>query len=188
MSTAPVSLAPRRPLFESLNTRWHGPTLGAFIAITLGHWLEHALQAVQIWVLHRPRKEALGALGDIWPALMRSEWLHYGYVFLTLMALALLLPGFTGRARTLWSAALVITVWHLFEHALLLVQAQSHLNLFGQAAPTSLLQLVVPRAELHLVYNALVTIPVFVAMFMHFFAKGEDADAAPCRCAGWLGS
>jgi hypothetical protein len=40
-------------------------------------------------------------------------------------------------------------------------------------------QLLVPRVELHLFYNAVVTIPMAVAMYYHLIAE-PDEDACTC--------
>ena len=64
-----------------------------------------------------------------------------------------------------------ISIWHLFEHTLLFAQATIHHNLFGKPVPTSLLQLVIPRVELHLFYNTLVTVPVVVAMTLLYRSR-----------------
>lgn len=96
-----------------------------------------------------------------------------------LVGLAVLLPGFVGGARAWWKAALVIQLWHHMEHALLLYQAQANNNLFGEPVPTSVVQLVLPRVELHLFYNAIVTIPMVVAMYLH---SRSSSDALPARC------
>jgi hypothetical protein len=38
-----------------------------------------------------------------------------------------------------------------------------------------------PRVELHLVYNALVSIPMAIALYYHVFPpQGEAARASPC--------
>ena len=99
-----------------------------------------------------------------------------------LVGLVLLRPGFTGRARTWWTIALGIQVWHHFEHLLLLVQHQTGANLAGRAVPTSVLQLLFPRVELHLFYNAVVFAPMVVAMWLHRRPSSQTADD-PCGCA-----
>ena len=81
------------------------------------------------------------------PWLVKQEWLHYGYALVMLIGLIILRPGFVGRARTWWTIALAIQVWHHFEHLLLLIQAQTHTYLLGRKEPTSLLQLFFPRVE-----------------------------------------
>ena len=40
-----------------------------------------------------------------------------------------------------------------------------HYPLFGAKVPTSILQLVFPRVELHLFYNVVVFIPMVIAMW-----------------------
>lgn len=92
-----------------------------------------------------------------------------------LLGLFLLRPGFGGRARTWWTAALVIQFWHHFEHLLLLVQRMSGHFIGDLSAPTSLLQLAFPRVELHLAYNTAVTVPMVVAMILYVRAAGRRA-------------
>src|SRR5229473_2029213 len=94
-----------------------------------------------------------------------------------------LLPGFVGRSRTWWVAALVIQFWHHIEHALLQGQVIAGRTLFGAAAPTSIVQLWIPRVELHLFYNTLVFIPMIVAMYYHVFPAAPDAARMRCSCA-----
>ena len=86
--------------YEKLNTRWHERALQIFMVIVLGHWAEHLVQAYQVWVLDRPRPAARGVLGQFFPWLVTSEWLHYWYAIVMLAGLFLLRPGFAGRART----------------------------------------------------------------------------------------
>src|SRR5215210_1151340 len=147
-------------LIESLNGRYHRMALNVFLVIVVAHWIEHILQAIQIFVLHWPRPQAGGALVLVFPWLVSSEWLHYFYAIVMLIGLIILQPGFQGRSRTWWNIALVIQFWHHIEHALLMWQALTQHFLFGRAAPVSILQLFFPRAELHLFYNAVVFIPM----------------------------
>jgi hypothetical protein len=49
--------------------------------------------------------------------------------------------------------------------------------------PTSLVQLWVPRVELHLFYNAVVFLPMVVAMFHHMFPPDPAAAGQRCTCA-----
>ncbi len=168
-----------------LNGPFHREALRVLLALTLAHWLEHILQAIQVFVLRWPRGVSRGALGLLFPWLVASEWLHYAYALVMLLGLVFLRSGFRGRSRRWWDAALVIQVWHHAEHMLLLGQALAHQPLFGASVPTSLLQLVIPRVELHLVYNALVFIPMMVAMCEHMrprFGLRDPADLPPCNC------
>ncbi|MFC7221050.1 hypothetical protein ACFQLX_23245 [Streptomyces polyrhachis] len=182
--------APTRPhakpstgLLDTLNTRHHKVALTAFGLLVVAHWAEHLAQAVQIYIYHWPLPEARGVLGIPFPWLVKSEWMHYGYALLMLAGFLLLRPGFTGRARTWWDVALGIQIWHHLEHLLLLVQAQSGTFLLDRTVPTSIVQLAFPRVELHLFYNALVTIPMLVAMALHRRPHPEGAPAPRCDCA-----
>lgn len=170
-------------LVEALNGRYHRTALSVFFVIVLGHWLEHILQAIQIFVLHWPRPQALGALGYLFPWLVSSEWLHYFYAIVMLIGLILLQPGFQGRARLWWNISLAIQFWHHIEHALLLFQALTRHFLFGAAAPTSVLQLFFPRVELHLFYNGLVFIPMVIAMYFHAYPPKSEHNRYTCTCA-----
>ncbi len=172
-----------RSAVRTLNTRYHKAGLAFYLFIVVAHWAEHVAQAVQIWVLGWSLPEARGVLGVPFPWLVTSEWMHYGYALIMLVGLVLLLPGFTGRARTWWKISLGVQVWHHLEHLLLLLQALSGANLAGRAAPTSIIQLLVPRVELHLFYNALVFAPMVVAMYLHRRPSATERAAMRCACA-----
>jgi hypothetical protein len=167
---------------RSLNGPHHRAALSVFMVIVLAHWAEHIAQAIQLWGLGWKPTQARGVLGLPFPWLIRSEWLHYGYAILMLIGLFLLRPGFTGRSRTWWTIALGIQFWHHIEHLLLLLQAQTGHYLFGRSVPTSLLQLVVPRVELHLFYNTIVFIPMVVAMYLHLRPALAEIRTVPCSC------
>ncbi|MEU4025888.1 hypothetical protein [Streptomyces anulatus] len=168
---------------DSLNSGHHQLALRFFLFIVVAHWAEHLVQAYQIYVMGWPIPEARGVLGIPFPWLVTSEWMHYGYALVMMVGLFLLRPGFTGRSDTWWKASLGIQVWHHLEHLLLLVQVLVGANLLGKAAPTSLVQLIMPRVELHLFYNTLVTIPMVVAMYLHTRANRQDNATARCVCA-----
>lgn len=170
-------------LVRTLNGPWHFWALNAFVLIVVSHWMEHLLQAIQIFVLGWPRPTALGALGLLYPWLVSSEWMHYGYALVMLGGLLLLLPGTAGQARTWWTIALAIQVWHHFEHLLLLGQAFAMHPLFGATVPTSIAQVFFPRVELHLFYNVIVTVPMLVAMYWHRYPTRHEASLATCCCA-----
>ena len=61
------------------------------------------------------------------------------------------------------------------------MQAVLGANLFDRPVPTSLVQLWVPRVELHLFYNTIVFIPMMVGMYFHLFPP--DARGQQCTCA-----
>lgn len=152
---------------EKLNSIWHRRALSAYMLIVFAHWAEHIAQAYQVFVLEWDRPEAGGVLGLWFPQLASSEVLHFVYNLGLLLGLACLRSGFHGRARTWWTAALVIQGWHFFEHLLLQLQWLTGFYLFGAHQQTSLLQLWVPRVELHFLYNSLVFLPMLVALFLH---------------------
>lgn len=167
-----------------LNTTGHKPAMLVFIGIVVLHWSEHIAQAVQIWVLGWSRPESRGLLGEAAPWLVSSEWLHYAFALVMLVGLLVLRPAMRGKALFWWDVAITIQVWHHLEHLLLLGQAVFHYNLFGAKVPTSILQAMLParRVEIHLVYNALVTIPMALAAVAHRW-PARDAKRPVCSCA-----
>jgi hypothetical protein len=173
----------RVSMHEKLNVQWHERALQLFMVIVLAHWAEHLAQAVQVWALHWPRPKAGGVLGLWFPWLVSSEVLHYGYALIMLVGIWVLRKGFVGVARKWWTVALVIQFWHHIEHLLLIGQATFHHNLFGSPVPASILQLLVPRVELHLFYNTVVFIPMIIGMYYHMFPAKQDAERALCTCA-----
>jgi hypothetical protein len=170
-------------LSRRLNREWHRPALQIFLAIVLAHWAEHLTQAVQIYVLAWPVPEARGVLGHWYPWLIQSEVLHYAYALVMLIGLWVLRSGFEGRARTWWTVALAIQFWHHIEHLLLIAQAVAGHNLLGSPVPVSLVQLWIPRVELHLFYNTIVFIPMVIGMYLHRFPPAAEAAHAECSCA-----
>ena len=169
---------------DRLNGALHERALQVFMVIVLGHWAEHLLQAIQIYVLGWPVPDALGALGYFYPWLVRSEVLHYGYAIVMLAGLWMLRGGFTGALdRKWWMISFWIQFWHHIEHLLLISQYMSGHNLLGRPVPTSIIQLWIPRVELHLFYNAIVFVPMVVAMVLHTRPTTEERAAARCGCA-----
>jgi hypothetical protein len=169
-------------LYDKLNAQWHERALFVFIAVVLAHWGEHLVQAYQIYVMHWPRPKAGGILGIWYPWLIQSEVLHYGYAIVMLAGIWILRKGFTGRARTWWTVALVIQFWHHIEHFLLIYQATTHHNFWGKPVPCSVLQLFFPRVELHLFYNTVVFIPMVVGMYYHMFPPKGEEGLSVCTC------
>jgi hypothetical protein len=170
-------------LVDDLNGRHHRIALWGFMAIVIAHWAEHVVQAAQIFLLGWERPDSRGVLGQFFPWLARSESLHYFYAIVMLIGLILLRPGFAGRARTWWTIALAIQVWHHFEHLLLVGQAVTGTHLFGRQENVSILQLVVPRVELHLFYNVAVFIPMVIAMLYHVYPTKDELHQVSCTCA-----
>jgi hypothetical protein len=133
--------------------------------------------------LHWPREPSFGLLGLAFPWLFKSEQLQYWIALVMLFALLVLRPAFTGPARLWWDVALGIQVWHHLEHLLLFGQVLLGLHLLGRPVQTSLFQLVFPRVELHLAYNALVTVPRAIALYLH--ARRRQQQGMEPRCTCW---
>lgn len=144
----------------------YGTIRKIFLVIMTAHWAEHIVQAYQVYVVGCERHHAMGLLGRYYPWLVHSEWLHFGYAIVTFLGLVMLRDDFFGPGLRLWDAAIIIQIWHLFEHTLLFIQAQGGFTLWRATEPTSVLQLFWPRIELHLFYNSAVTVPVILAMFI----------------------
>jgi hypothetical protein len=186
MHTAHVQRAagPAGTLLERLNTERHELALRIFLVIVLAHWAEHFLQTFQIYVLGWPVPQARGALGLVFPWLIASEALHYGYALVMLAGLWFLRTGFTGVLdRRFWMIAFWIQFFHHVEHGLLQAQAILGQNLFDRPVPTSIAQLWVPRVELHLFYNTIVFIPMVIAMYYHLFPPAQEVSRPQCTCA-----
>jgi hypothetical protein len=177
----PVSAMPS--LIERLNGPWHERALQIFLVIVLAHWAEHLAQAFQVYVLNWPIPNSRGVLGLWFPWLIKSEALHYGYAIIMLTGLWLFRGGFVGRSYTWWMIAFWIQFWHHIEHALLQGQAIAGANLFNSPVPVSIAQLVIPRVELHLIYNTLVFIPMVISMYQHMVPSEAERTQMRCTCA-----
>jgi len=173
----------RQSFVERLNGPWHERALRVFMAIVLAHWAEHLAQAMQVYALHWPVPESRGVLGLWFPWLVHSEALHYGYALVMLIGLWTLRSGFVGRAYIWWMAAFWIQFWHHIEHALLQGQVIAGQNLFNAPVPMSIAQLVIPRLELHLIYNSIVFVPMVVAMYRHLTPTEPERAQMHCGCA-----
>lgn len=137
-----------------------------FGVIMVAHWLEHLFQAYQVYVMHIDRACAFGMLGMKYPWLVKTEILHFGFAVLTTLMFVV-----AGRryfrnelAIKFWALGLMSSIWHLFEHYLLFVQALTHNYLFGKSVPTSIIQNFFPRIELHLFYNSVITVLMVAAL------------------------
>ena len=183
-TNAAVCAAPPVRFLDRLNGPGHELALRVFMVIVLAHWAEHLIQAFQIYLLGWPVPEARGVLGYFYPWLIKSEVLHYGYAVVMLAGLWALRPGFTGVGeRRWWTIALAIQFFHHVEHAILFGQALVGQSLLGRPVPTSLVQLWVPRVELHLFYNTIVFLPMVIGMYYHMFPRAKDAGGHQCTCA-----
>ena len=169
--------------YEKLNTQWHERALQLFMVIVLAHWAEHLAQAWEIWGLHWPIPQSNGVIGLWFPWMIKSETLHYGYALVMLIGIWVLRGGFTGTARKWWTAALVIQFWHHIEHFLLIYQATTHHNFWHKPVPFSIAQLIIPRVQLHLIYNTIVFIPMVIGMYYHMFPPEGEGQHDKCSCA-----
>ncbi len=183
MTTETCATTPWARFMERLNSDWHEKAMQIYMVVVLAHWAEHLAQALQIYVLGWNIPDSRGILGLWYPWLVKSELLHYGYALVMLTAFWLLRTGFKGRSRTWWNVALIIQFWHHIEHAVLQGQAVVGSNLFDSPVPMSLIQLWVPRVELHLFYNSVVFLPMVIAMYYHMFPSAEDEAQHGCSCA-----
>jgi hypothetical protein len=169
-------------LLDKLNSAWHKYALWVYFFIVVAHLSEHLVQVFQIFVLGWAKPDSRGILGQWIPWLIKSEALHYGYAIIMLVAFFLLRPGFVGRSRLWWDIALGIQFWHHIEHALLQGQAIVGQNLFGSPVPISIVQLWIPRVELHFLYNTIVFVPMLLAMYYHMYPPAGEEVKAKCNC------
>jgi hypothetical protein len=188
LSTAAAAHRIARPetsgVIGHLNGLYHEVALRAFMVIVLAHWAEHLLQAFQIYGLGWPVPESRGLLGYFYPWLVSSELLHYSYALVMLAGIWLLRSGFRGALdHRWWMIAFWIQFWHHIEHAVLQGQYLLGRNLLGLPVPTSIVQIWVPRVELHLFYNTIVFIPMMIAMYHHMFPPPLTAGRQRCTCA-----
>jgi hypothetical protein len=181
--TCEVNESGYQKFLTTINTHKHEIALRLYMVIVLAHWAEHLVQAFQIFVLKMPRPASRGILGQFWPWLITSESLHYLYALFMLIGLWILKSGFHGRARTWWNISLAIQFWHHFEHLLLQSQAIIGKNLFHSPVPSSILQQVIPRVELHLFYNSIVFVPMVIGMYYHLFPSKEELAQHQCPCS-----
>ena len=78
-----------------------------------------------------------------------------------------------------------IQVWATSSTCLGVGEALFGAYLLGASKPTSILQLAFPanRVEIHLFYNAIVFIPMVVAMWYHQRPRPEELRELQCSCA-----
>ena len=170
-------------LYERINGPWHSRALVIVFSPIFFHMFEHVLQVFQVYVLNIERADALGLLGIWLPRLMRAEVIHFGFSVYTLLAILVLGGAIVGRARWFGLVALSVQSWHLFEHTLLLTQRSTDNFFFGTAGPSSLVELLIPRVELHFAYNATVFTCILVAMLLHAYPPRGETVRPRCGCA-----
>ena len=79
--------------------------------------------------------------------------------------------------------AFYIQFWHHIEHGLLQAQVILGRNLFGSPVPMSIAQLIIPRLELHLIYNTIVFVPMIIGMYKHLVPPDAERALMRCTCA-----
>lgn len=141
-----------------------------FMAIIALHWVEHLFQAYQVYVMHMDRACALGFLGMKYPWLIRTESLHFAFAMFTMLGMFFVGKNYfmSYGGTKAWVIGFLWSVWHSIEHTLLFFQAVSHHYLFGHSTPISIIQLIVPRIELHLFYNSIITYYIMKALFNEY--------------------
>lgn len=154
------------PLFM-FHGKDHKRLLALYMVVVGLHFAEHILQLYQFAVLGWARPASGGLLGLWAPQLAMAELLHFGYNSFQLIGLLALLGGFKGRARTFWIIAIVLQGWHWFEHALLQLQWITKIYLYNGPKQMSVLEVFLPRIELHFIYNMLVVIPTLIAVYLY---------------------
>lgn len=171
-STNAPTVKRQSPLFL-FHTIWHVPMLSLYMGVVVLHMIEHFLQLYQVVVLGWPRPSAGGLLGIWAPQLAMAELLHFGYNLFQLVGLLALRGGFEGRARKFWTIACFLQTWHFFEHFLLQAQWITKVYLYNGPKPMSVLELFLPRIELHFIYNLMVAIPTLIAVYIFISARSK---------------
>lgn len=155
---------------------WHRYALALYLILVLLHATEHLVQIVQAFVLAWSRPASGGVLGLWLPQLASAELLHFSYNFFQLAGLVALRGGFQGPARRWWTLAICFQAWHFFEHTLLQLQWLTGVYLFNQPQQTSLLQMFLPRIELHFIYTLLVVVPTLLAVYRYASQRRRSAQ------------
>jgi hypothetical protein len=132
----------------------------ALLAFQLAHVGEHVAQMIQLHVLDLPAAQAHGIIG-----VLDIEWVHFvwsSFVFVATLALVWRLP----QSRWLLLTLLLAT-WHELEHITLITTyiTTGVSGTPGLLAAGGLLGggLPISRPDLHFLYNAMLTVPLFLA-------------------------
>jgi hypothetical protein len=166
-----------RILFRPFSEVWFRRLLILYLVLIVTHFAEHVLQLIQAAFLAWPRPEAGGLLGLWSPQLLTNESLHFSYNLMQLLGLLVLSYHVTGRAQTWWRIAIVVQLWHFFEHFLLQSQWLTSIFLFNADKQTGVGELLLPRLELHFIYNALVFVPTMIGVY--FYARNQMSRQSP---------
>lgn len=148
---------PRRGLL--LTERWRF-FFTAVLAFQLGHVGEHVAQMIQLHVLRMPAASAHGIVGSL-----DIEWVHFLWSTFVFAATVLLVRELPHNRWLLLT--LVLATWHELEHVTLI---GTYLTTGVSGAPGLLASggligggLPITRPDLHFLYNAMLTVPLFLA-------------------------
>lgn len=130
-----------------------------FILIVAIHFIEHLAQIYQLYNLAWARADCLGLLGLINPNLIKREWLHYGFAFYMLVGLYYI--KINSKKSYWWNVAFNLQMFHYIEHLILISQALNGISMSNRISIGSFLM---PRIELHFMYNLIVMIPILIAI------------------------
>lgn len=142
----------------------HTRMLWLYVALVFGQWLDYLTQVYQVYILGWQLKAVSGLFGLWFPDLVEAEVLHFGYNLLLFVGIFLLRNGFRGHARTYWNLMMAVQTWHLMEHTLLQLQQLTRQYPFDATEPTGMLQLWIPRVELHFLYILAVLVLMSIAI------------------------
>ena len=153
--------------FKPFNQVWFRRLLMLYLVLIVSHFAEHVLQLIQAVILTWPRAEAGGLLGLWSPQLLTNESLHFSYNLMQLVGLLALSYSVAGHARRWWRIAIAVQLWHFFENFLLQSQSLTGIFLFNANMQTGVGELLLPRLELHFIYNALVFVPTIIGVVIY---------------------
>ena len=156
-----------RVMLKPFSPVWFRRLLILYVVLIVTHFVEHVLQLIQAAVLAWPRAEAGGLLGLWSPQLLTNESLHFSYNLMQLVGLLVLYYHVNQRTRFWWRIAILVQLWHFFEHFLLQSQFLTGIFLFSATQQTGVGELLMPRLELHFIYNALVFIPTMIGVYVY---------------------
>jgi hypothetical protein len=175
-----AALVPWAPVFWS-ETAWTKRQYGWLalfyvLAITqTGHLLEHAVQMLQIHVLHEPPPLSKGVFGQL-----DIEWVHFVWNTWVLVALAMLAAKYRDNRWLL--GTLLFALWHEAEHISMII---SYVSTGVAGSPGLLAQggkigggLPIKRPDLHFIYNLVETVPLLVGFDIARRASKSRASAA----------
>jgi len=131
-----------------------------FLIIVLIHFCEHLAQVYQLYFLNWPRLDCLGLIGLKYPLLIQNELLHYFFAIYMLVGMNYFYYKVTNKFW--WNVGIGIQTYHYLEHVILLNQWLNKIPLKDRISIGSFL---LPRLELHFVYNLIVSLCMLLSIF-----------------------